>query len=49
MTGRAAPGHMFMVVAGIRFGTSGARETGSRRQGAMRSTAGFGARHPAGL
>jgi hypothetical protein len=42
-------GHVFMEVAGIRFDTSGARETGSRWQNAMRSTAGFVARHPAGL
>ncbi|HTE59175.1 MAG TPA: hypothetical protein VK631_02430 [Solirubrobacteraceae bacterium] len=42
-------GHVWMVVAGIRFDTSGARETGSRWQNGMRSTAGFVARHPAGL
>jgi hypothetical protein len=42
-------GHVFMVVAGIRFDTSGARETGSRWQNDMRSTAGFVARHPPGL
>jgi cell wall-associated NlpC family hydrolase len=43
------PGHVFMVVAGIRFDTSGQRVTGSRWQNAMRSTSGFVARHPAGL
>jgi cell wall-associated NlpC family hydrolase len=42
-------GHVWMIVAGIRFDTSGARETGSRWQNEMRSTAGFVARHPAGL
>jgi cell wall-associated NlpC family hydrolase len=42
-------GHVWMVVAGIRFDTSGARITGSRWQNGMRSTAGFVARHPAGL
>jgi cell wall-associated NlpC family hydrolase len=42
-------GHVWMVVAGIRFDTSGARETGSRWQNDMRSTAGFVARHPPGL
>jgi hypothetical protein len=42
-------GHVFMEVAGIRFDTSGARETGSRWQNGMRSTAGFVARHPPGL
>jgi cell wall-associated NlpC family hydrolase len=43
------PGHVFMVVAGIRFDTSGRQVTGSRWQNAMRSTSGFVARHPAGL
>jgi hypothetical protein len=42
-------GHVFMVVAGIRFDTSGRQVTGSRWQNAMRSTSGFVARHPAGL
>jgi len=42
-------GHVFMQVAGIRFDTSGARETGSRWQNELRSTAGFVARHPPGL
>jgi len=42
-------GHVFMEVAGIRFDTSGARETGSRWQNDLRSTAGFVARHPPGL
>ena len=43
------PGHVFMVVAGVRFDTSGNRKTGSRWQSDMRSTAGFVARHPPGL
>jgi cell wall-associated NlpC family hydrolase len=43
------PGHVFMVVAGIRFDTSGRQITGSRWQNEMRSTSGFVARHPAGL
>jgi hypothetical protein len=43
------PGHMFMVVAGIRFDTSAAKVTGSRWENEMRSTSGFVARHPAGL
>ena len=42
-------GHVWMVVAGIRFDTSGARITGSRWQNELRSTAGFVARHPPGL
>jgi cell wall-associated NlpC family hydrolase len=45
----AHQGHVWMVVAGIRFDTSGARETGSRWQNEMRSSAGFVARHPPGL
>jgi hypothetical protein len=43
------PGHVFMVVAGVRFDTSGNRATGSRWQAAMRGTGGFTARHPPGL
>jgi cell wall-associated NlpC family hydrolase len=43
------PGHVFMVVAGVRFDTSGNRATGSRWQATMRSTGGYTARHPPGL
>ena len=43
------PGHVFMVVAGVRFDTSGTRKTGSRWQSDMRGGGGFVARHPAGL
>lgn len=43
------PGHVFMVVAGVRFDTSGNRVTGSRWQANMRPTGGFVARHPPGL
>ena len=43
------PGHVFLVVAGVRFDTSGNRVTGSRWQASMRSTGGFVARHPPGL
>jgi cell wall-associated NlpC family hydrolase len=42
-------GHVFMEVAGVIFDTSNARVTGSRWGNQMRSTAGFVARHPAGL
>jgi cell wall-associated NlpC family hydrolase len=43
------PGHAFMVVAGLRFDTSGARG-GTRWQAATgRSYSGFTARHPPGL
>ena len=43
------PGHVFMVVAGVRFDTSGNRKTGSRWQSDMRPTSGYVARHPPGL
>jgi cell wall-associated NlpC family hydrolase len=42
-------GHMYMVVAGLRFDTSGRSGTGSRWQKAMRSPSGFTVRHPKGL
>jgi cell wall-associated NlpC family hydrolase len=43
------PGHVYMVVAGVRFDTSGTRVTGSRWQRSMRPGGGFAVRHPAGL
>jgi cell wall-associated NlpC family hydrolase len=43
------PGHVYMVVAGVRFDTSGQRVTGSRWQSTMRPGGGFVARHPPGL
>ena len=45
----ASDGHVFMEVAGIRFDTGAQRVTGSRWAPDGRSTAGFVARHPAGL
>ena len=47
----ANPGHMYMEVAGIRFDTSGARETGSRWQNEVYGNRGgaYEVRHPAGL
>jgi len=42
-------GHMYMVVAGIRFDTSGATAARSRWQKAKRSNRGFAVRHPDGL
>jgi cell wall-associated NlpC family hydrolase len=45
----ANPGHMFMVVAGLRFDTSGRGRAGTRWQAASRSTAGLVARHIPGL
>jgi len=46
----ANAGHAFMVVAGLRFDTSGRAEPrGSRWQPVLRSVSGFTVRHPAGL
>jgi hypothetical protein len=45
----ANQGHVFMVVAGLRFDTSGRGRAGTRWQGAPRSVAGFAIRHPAGF
>ncbi len=45
----ANAGHVYMVVAGVRFDTSGNRKTGSRWQSDMRPGGGFVARHPPGL
>ena len=42
-------GHMYMVVAGLRFDTSGAKQAGSRWQTAQRSPRGYRIRHPQGL
>jgi peptidoglycan hydrolase-like protein with peptidoglycan-binding domain len=42
-------GHIYMVVAGLRFDTSGRAQTGSRWQKDMRSPSGFTVRHPRGL
>ncbi len=41
--------HVFMVVAGKRFDTVALSETGTRWSDSMTSTAGFVARHPAGM
>ena len=45
----ANDGHAFMTVAGLRFDTSGRRQTGTRWQAAGRPAGGFTARHPPGL
>lgn len=42
-------GHMFMVVAGLRFDTSGHGPAGSRWQRDMRSSSSYVVRHPEGL
>lgn len=41
--------HTYLVVAGVRFDTSGAKKAGSRWQAAPRSAKGFKVRHPLGL
>ena len=45
----ANDGHMFMVVAGLRFDTSGRGSRGSRWQTSMRGTGSYTAVHPPGL
>ncbi len=45
----ANSGHTFAVVAGLRWDTSGTGGSGPGWHGDMRSTAGYVARHPAGL
>lgn len=42
-------GHAFMFVAGLRFDTSGLRQSGSRWQSATRGVSGFHEVHPRGL
>jgi cell wall-associated NlpC family hydrolase len=41
--------HAFMIVAGLRFDTSGRSNQGTRWQAKMRSSAGYVVRHPSGL
>ena len=43
------PGHVFMIVAGLRFDTSGRGRLGTRWQEAPRGTTGFAMRHYPGL
>ena len=43
------PGHVFLVVAGVRFDTVANARTGSRWTNEMTDTSGYVARHPAGL
>jgi peptidoglycan hydrolase-like protein with peptidoglycan-binding domain len=45
----AAPGHVYMMVAGRRFDTTGRAEDGTRWHTADRSSAGYVIRHPPGL
>ena len=45
----ASPSHVYMVIDGRRFDTTGRNETGSRWQAEQRSSAGYVVRHPPGL
>ena len=45
----ANPGHVYMVIDGRRFDTTGRAETGSRWQWRSRDASGYTARHPPGL
>jgi peptidoglycan hydrolase-like protein with peptidoglycan-binding domain len=45
----ANSGHAYLVVAGLRFDTSGSGEKGPRWRKQLRSSGGYVARHPAGL
>ena len=49
VTTYANAGHSYMVVAGLRFDTSGATADGSRWHTSMRSGRGYTVRHPEGL
>ena len=49
VTTYANAGHSYMVVAGLRFDTSGLQEDGSRWHTSKRSSAGYTVRHPTGL
>lgn len=42
----ANSGHTFLLVAGLRFDTSGQKQAGTRWQPAERSLEGFTVRHP---
>ena len=46
---RREGGHVYMVIDGRRFDTTGRSETGSRWQASDRSSAGYVVRHPPGL
>jgi hypothetical protein len=49
VTTYANSGHSYMIVAGLRFDTSGRADDGSRWHTDMRSATGYTVRHPAGL
>jgi hypothetical protein len=45
----ANSGHSYMLIAGLRFDTSGRADDGSRWHDSMRSSSGYTVRHPPGL
>jgi hypothetical protein len=45
----ASPGHVYMMVNGRRFDTTGRSEDGTRWHTSDRSSAGYVVRHPPGL
>jgi hypothetical protein len=45
----ANSGHAYVMIAGLRFDTSGRGENGPRWRTESRSSRGYTARHPAGL
>jgi hypothetical protein len=45
----ANSGHAYVIVAGLRFDTSGPGESGPRWRSQSRSSSGYTARHPRGL
>jgi peptidoglycan hydrolase-like protein with peptidoglycan-binding domain len=45
----ANDGHMYMLIAGLRYDTSGAQQDGSRWHVSMRTTTGYAVRHVPGL
>lgn len=49
VTTYAHGGHSYMMVAGLRFDTSGLKQDGSRWHTSRRSSSGYTVRHPAGL
>ena len=49
VTNYANSGHSYMVIAGLRFDTSGRADDGSRWDTEMRSASGYTIRHPTGL
>ena len=49
VTTYANSGHSYMIVAGLRFDTSGLDQDGSRWHTTLRTSTGYTVRHPTGL